>query len=261
MRSPVYFDSHCHFDFSEFDEGRSELWRSCRESGIDHLLIPGTAADKWSKLYGLVQQYEGIIMAVGIHPWWVDELSTDQIPDAIVKKLYHYADKKGCVAIGECGLDKMINSCYIKQEHIFEQQIKMAVDLDLPLIIHVRKTHNETLSLLKKYSLKAGGVVHGFTGSIDLAKRYWDLGFCLGIGGSITYPRANKTREAVKELPIEALLLETDSPDMPLNGFQGQINTPLKVIDVARILAKLRSDTIENIATQTTKNSCRLFKL
>ncbi len=120
---------------------------------------------------------------------------------------------------------------------------------------------NETLQLLARLKPAGGGVIHGFTGSLDLARQYWALGFYLGVGGSITYPRANKTRQALASMPLESLLLETDAPDMPLNGFQGTPNSPLKIVNIAQALAALRTETIEDIARQTTENAHQLFNL
>ncbi|MFT6388683.1 MAG: TatD DNase family protein, partial [Cellvibrionaceae bacterium] len=194
-------------------------------------------------------------------PWRLNSLEGKVLDSAQLTQLEYYLSQEKCVAVGECGLDALIESGLDKQQAIFEQQIQIACKLELPLIIHVRKTHNETLKLLSHYRPKAGGVIHGFTGSVDLAQRYWSLGFYLGIGGSITYPRANKTRKTVKGMPLESLLLETDAPDMPLSGFQGEPNSPLRLPDIAHALAELRQDTFESICHVTTENSRQLFML
>jgi len=257
------FDSHCHFDFDVFgDVGeRERLWENCQLAGVQQLLVPGVEPEQWDLSYTLTESLSGLVMSAGVHPWWVKKLNGNILDSAQLKQLEQCLSRDKCVAVGECGLDASIELGLDKQQAIFEQQIQLACHLGLPLVIHVRKTHNETLKLLSHYRPKAGGVIHGFTGSIDLARRYWKLGFYLGIGGSITYPRANKTRETVKLMPLQSLLLETDAPDMPLKGFQGEPNSPLKLRGVAHALADLRGDTLETVCHTTTENSRRLFML
>jgi TatD DNase family protein len=249
-----FFDSHCHFDFAEFDSLRHDLWHECHVKGIQQLLIPGTAPLQWAKAYDITQNIQGIVMAAGIHPWW--SVSPD-LPD-----MSSWADmlaRDTCVAIGECGLDARIDTPLDLQGHIFERHLQLSVDMSMPLIIHVRDTHNDTIRLLKKYRPPKGGVIHGFTGSQELAMQYWQMGFYLGVGGSITYPRALKTRKTLASMPLESLLLETDAPDMPLFGHQGVPNTPLQIVTVAQTLAELRGDSIENVAMMTHANSGHLF--
>lgn len=256
---PSYFDSHCHFDFKEFDKHRSDLWQQCQNADINGLVIPGTDASQWQQAEKLAEEHEGIVMAAGIHPWWVS--TSCDIDNTLTDTWQNTLDEPHCVAIGECGLDKMIDTDFTKQIAFFEAHLTLACEYNMPLIIHVRKAHNETLRLLQQYRPAAGGVIHGFSGSLELAKAYWQLGFYLGVGGTITYPRANKTRQSVKDLPLEALLLETDAPDMPLAGFQGQRNTPLRLIDIAKTLASLRNESVEHIAQMTTQNAKTLFQL
>ncbi len=279
-------DSHCHFDFEVFDAERTALWELCRHRKIHRLLIPGTHPEQWSKADAISQRHPGIEMAVGIHPWWVqqvfdiiskDKLSKSSLHTGDLPKdrafeatglpadqlalLQEYLKKPQCIAIGECGLDKQIEASMTLQTAFFEQQVQLATELKLPIIIHVRNTHNETIKILSHYRPAAGGVIHGFTGSLELAKQYWALGFYLGVGGSITYSRANKTRNTIASMPLESLLLETDAPDMPLCGYQGEPNNPLHLINVVYALAKLRSEHIEKITQTTTENYVRLFRL
>jgi TatD DNase family protein len=165
------------------------------------------------------------------------------------------------VAIGECGLDAAITTSLAIQLPVFEAQLCLATELGLPIIIHCRRSHNELTSLLKRNKLPPGGVIHAFSGSYEMAKQYWDMGFYLGIGGTITYERAHKTREAVKRMPLDALLLESDAPDMPLAGKQGQRNSPEHIPLIAQALAELRGESVQLIAEQTTRNAQTLFKI
>lgn len=251
-----FFDSHCHFDFTEFDGQREMQWAECVEQGILGMLIPGITPAQWEVSYAITDCYQGVWMAAGIHPWWV--------ASSTVPKSNDWSDilqRKKCVAIGECGLDLAIETPLGQQQVIFEQHIQLAIEHHLPLIIHVRQAHHYVIRLLKKYRPKRGGVIHGFTGSKELAMEYWMMGFYLGVGGSITYPRAKKTRAAIQSLPLESLVLETDAPDMPLHGHQGQPNSCLRIIDVAQSLAVLRSEKLDHIAQVTTENSHSLFNI
>lgn len=247
-------DSHCHFDFSAFDHGREQLWAQCQSSGIKKLLIPGVSPETWQEALTLTEQLPGVFMAAGLHPWWVDRST---LPEQGIWR--DVLAKPQCVAVGECGLDGAIETPMSIQLDIFTRHIKMAIEVHLPLVIHVRQTHNETIRLLKRYRPPAGGVIHGFTGSYEIAMEYWRLGFYLGVGGSITYPRASKTRKAIQSMPLESLLLETDAPDMPLYGYQGEPNSPLQLLNVAKELAQLHQQTPDDVCRQTTANSYRLF--
>lgn len=254
--SVTLFDSHCHFDFAEFDYQRDDQWRQCIASGVSRLLIPGVEPKQWSMANDLSMAHSGIFMAAGLHPWWVAKA---ELPDHIQWQVM--LSSEVCVAIGECGLDGCIDVPMSQQISVFEQHLRMAVEYEMPLIIHVRQAHNEVVRLLKRYKPIGGGVIHGFTGSVELAMTYWRMGFCLGIGGAITYPRANKTRAMVAAMPLASLLLETDAPDMPLHGAQGKANHPLRLIDVAKTLAVLRDESFATIAAATTANANRLFHL
>lgn len=252
--TPYLFDSHCHFDFPEFDDQRQMLWQQCRESGIQRLLIPGVYPNQWKKASQIAEKYSGIYIAAGLHPWWVGkqgEMNKTHCLEVL-------QDRK-CIAIGECGMDAAIDTPLDQQQAVFEQHLAMSVDCAMPLMVHVRQTHNETIRLLKHYRPAKGGVIHGFTGSLELAQAYWQLGFYLGVGGSITYPRAKKTHQTVQQMPLESLLLETDAPDMPLYGYQGQPNSPLKLVDIAKKLGELRQQPVAQIAQITTQNALKLF--
>lgn len=267
-------DSHCHFDFEAFDNDRASLWRSAQRAGVEALLIPGIHPLQWSKAQTICQQLPAIVMAAGLHPWWLanwrdtinDSLASNVagiVTPAALQQLCNVITQQthqpDCVAIGECGLDAMIDTPLEQQQAVFEAQLALACELKLPLIIHARKTHHHILTLLKRYRPAAGGVIHAFTGSQTIAEHYWQLGFYLGVGGAITYPRANKTRNAIAAMPLEALLLETDAPDMPINGRQGQANSPAFLPEIAACLATLTNNTVEAVAQQTSTNSRQLF--
>ena len=269
------FDSHCHFDFPAFDSDRFAVWQQALNRGVSGLFIPGVHRAQWGRAATTVQQLRELgegefLYGAGLHPWWVLEWlesveactlhdSLRQLSDQVRKA----ASSHYCCAIGEVGLDTMLPSHKAVdidiQRAVVVTHLQIAHELSFPVILHCRKAHNELIQLLDEYPLKACGILHGFTGSAELAMEYWRRGFCIGVGGSITYPRANKTRAAIKSLPNEALVLETDAPDMPLCGKQGERNSPEYLPLVAAALAELRNQPIEMVADYCYQNTCRVF--
>lgn len=260
-----WIDSHCHLDFAAFDSDRNQLWGECRAQGIERLVIPGTEPAQWRRAETLAAGLPGVSFAAGLHPWWIrswlagaGELS-EALADDLVRQLQLVLCEPKCVALGEAGLDLLLDLPLALQLRVLELQLSLAQTLAKPVIFHCVRAHGQLQALLKHIELPAGAVVHGFNGSYELARNYWRRGIYLGIGGSITYARAAQTRDAVKRLPLEAMLLETDAPDMPLQGCQGQRNSPLQLLAVARQLAELRGDKLEQIARQTSANALQLF--
>jgi len=253
-----FIDSHCHFDDDAFAHDRPEVWLACQSRGVKTLVIPGVEPQQWPHAVVLSQTYAGVYYALGVHPWWIEKLSAAD-HETWQQRLRECVHSEKCVAIGECGLDGTINTPIADQLPVFEAHLELAQSCHKPVIIHSVKAHNDVLALLKKYHLPAGGVVHAFSGSLEQALAYWQLGFFVGIGGTITYERALKTRRAVAAMPLEAILLETDAPFMPLSGHQGQRNRPDLLPDVAKTLAELRAQTLQKIAQQTTYNAQTLF--
>lgn len=259
-------DSHCHFDFSVFDAGRSATLQAAATAGVTGMVIPGIHPQQWPSLLKLVATPDlpcELWAAIGVHPWWVTELTAagDLTEAGFKRQLQACLQQPRVVAVGECGLDGGLALPLAEQIPILKWQLEVACELGLPLILHGHKAHNELLRLLSHYRPSAGGVIHAFAGSEELARQYWRLGFYLGVGGTITYPRARKTRRTVAAMPLESLLLETDAPDMPLCGYQGQPNTPLRLPEVARCLAELRDWPLAQVEQQTVLNTRRLFAL
>ena len=255
------FDTHCHLDFAHFDPDRPELIGACTAAGINGIVVPGTEPNQWPGCRRLADDFPSLYFAVGIHPWWVAKTGLQHdISDAFDRVLLT-SPHRALVAIGECGLDGSIAIPLDVQQRVLELQLAFAKEHCLPVILHSHRAHNEMIRLLKRYKLERGGVVHGFSGSVDLARTYWQMGFYLGVGGVITYERAKKTRETVAAMPLSSVLLESDAPDMPLSGCQGQRNTPLAIIEVAKVLARLRGQTVDEVAAQTTQNAKTLFAL
>ncbi|MBQ4831987.1 TatD family hydrolase [Pseudoalteromonas sp. MMG010] len=246
-----FIDTHCHLDFSEFDDNRSKLIRQCMQDGIERFIVPGISLLQSKRLLDLQKQYPPIKIAMGLHPYFLSQHESDDIDKLfeLVKR-----NKNELVAIGECGLDRSIENLP-KQTHLFEQQIEIANTLDLPLIIHHRQSHDLIAQSFKRCRPKTGGVIHAFSGSIQQANYYIKQGFKLGVGGVITYPRAVKTRAVIAQIAPQYLVLETDSPSMPLNGFQGEINTPLHIPIVFKTLSSLKPQIKEDKLAQAVYDS------
>lgn len=265
---PPYFfiDSHCHFDFSDFDGEREKVWRESNKRGVLAAVIPGVALEQWARAKKICKTFNGVYFSAGVHPWWVGQLFPEgDLDEAFLAQIYEKHKKvlasKKCVAIGECGLDKMINAPVDHQFAVFDYQVKLAAELKLPLILHARKTHNEVMKHIDNADVTSGGVIHAFSGSVEIAKQYIERGFYIGVGGTITYERAKKTQDAIRNIPIENIVLETDAPDMPIHGKQGQRNSPEYLPEIAAALAALKNMSVEEVAQKTTENTCRLFNL
>ena len=265
----TFFDSHCHFDFAVFDHDRAQVWQQACALGLQGLLVPGVTFSQWSQAQLLCGQISGCFYSVGLHPWWFERwlnhmpiVRTDW-ESLFITQMANFVSDAHCKAIGETGLDACMaepnNTPMATQQAIVLAHLKAANYYRLPVILHCRKAHNELLACLDKVRPIAGGVLHGFTGSAQLAQNYWHRGLRIGVGGSITYARANKTRNAIKALPNQALILETDAPDMPLCGKQGQRNSPEHIPRVAQALADLRSQALVDVADYTFANTRALF--
>jgi TatD DNase family protein len=250
-------DSHCHLDFEQFDEDREVLIDGLLAKDVTDVIVPGVHQGNWQRVLDLAAKYEHIHPALGIHPCFMAKSKHSHIDDLAAMVEQH---KDKLVAIGECGLDFSLEDIE-PQRFYFAEQIKLAQEHKLPLIIHHRNSNDIVLAFLRKYKPEAGGVIHAFSGSEQQARQYIDLGFKLGLGGTITYPRAQKTREVVTKVPLESLILETDAPDMPIYGRQGKRNSPQYLGEIFTVLTLLRDEPAVEMAAQLRLNTQQLFNL
>ncbi|MCB5161600.1 TatD family hydrolase [Marinomonas algarum] len=251
----MFIDSHCHLDFSVFDDHRDRLMARCLEQNISGFLVPATRYSTWSNLALLAKNYPYWRVAYGLHPYFLASESLDAI-DLIGE----HCEQASAVAVGEIGLDYWPGAVDKSiQLDFFRRQLSMAKVLSLPVILHARKSYDEVLACLRALNFQQGGVVHAFNGSLVQAERFIALGFVLGIGGTVTYPRAKKAHRVLAGLDKQAFVLETDAPDMPLMGYQGQLNTPLSIPLIAHAVSAIREESVEQIATQTYNNLLRVF--
>lgn len=250
-------DTHCHLDFSAFDDDRKALIEALPTRGVVGVVNPAVSFENWQRVLDLAKEHESIYPALGIHPVFLDTAEKSHIDD--LRTLLE-AHRTQVVAVGECGLDMSIENID-DQRYYFTEQLKLAQEFDLPVIIHHRKSHHLLIPFIKKYLPKKGGVIHAFSGSYEQAMQYIDLGFKLGIGGTITYDRAQKTRDTIAEVPLESLVLETDAPDMPIHGRQGKRNSPEYLGEIYTVLTLLRNESAVDIEHQLLQNSKELFGL
>ncbi|MTD41115.1 metal-dependent hydrolase [Erwinia sp. CPCC 100877] len=254
-----FIDTHCHFDFPPFAGNETESLAQAARAGVERIIVPAVCASRFRDVLALARQYPAVRVALGLHPVWIDQHSE---ADLTLLEQYLIQRPSGLVAIGEIGLDRYISEPHFdRQMALLEAQLRLAKHYGLPVILHSRRAHDQLAALLRRMTLPRAGVVHGFSGSLQQAQRFVSLGYRIGVGGTITYPRASKTRAVMAVLPLEALLLETDAPDMPLNGWQGQPNRPERIAEVFRTLCELRSESPRQIADTLFENACRLFEL
>ncbi|MGY3570654.1 TatD family hydrolase [Vibrio paucivorans] len=251
------FDTHCHLDFPQFSEDFAGQLQKATAKGVQRFLIPSIGEQNWHQIDALSAQYPSIYYSAGFHPYFL----TQEQPAVDTRLEDFLATRRAgkCVAIGETGLDFAIQVDKQVQQHYLQLQLQLAQQLKMPVILHSRKSHNELTRTLKQHKFQQGGVLHGFSGSYEQAMQFVDLGFHIGVGGTITYPRAQKTRSAIARLPLSSLVLETDAPDMPLNGYQGQPNHPKQLVNVLETLCLLKEESMQTIACAAWKNSNLLF--
>ncbi|WP_052283193.1 metal-dependent hydrolase [Kluyvera genomosp. 1] len=252
-----FIDTHCHFDFPPFTGDEAASIERAAAAGIGKIIIPATEADNFPRVLALAEQFAPLYAALGLHPIVV-ERHRDECLAALETKIAMKPLK--LVAVGEIGLDLYReNPQFERQQYLLDAQLQLAKRYDLPVILHSRRTHDKLALHLKRHNLPRTGVVHGFAGSLQQAERFVQLGYKIGVGGTISYPRASKTRAVMARLPLQSLVLETDAPDMPLNGYQGQPNRPERAADVFTHLCALRQESPDEIAHALYENTTALF--
>ncbi len=255
--SPYHFiDSHCHIDFEVFDEDRHKILENCRSLLVSDIVVPGTEVSQWSRAIDLGHQFPQLHIALGLHPLFLKNHSA-----SAVSLLEAQLDSsRDVVAIGEIGLDFYHDHSDQKQQlDLFQQQVDLAEQFKLPLLLHVRKAHQQVLNLVRHYPY--GGIVHAFSGSLEQARQYFGYGFLIGVGGVVTRKNALKLRRTVEHLPLESLVLETDAPDLPPVWARGERNSPEQIPAIAQVVADLRNQPLEEVAVRTTANVMRCLNL
>lgn len=249
-------DSHCHLDAGEFDPDRAEVITRAQAAGVRSQVVPAVTAASWPKLRDTCRLAEGLYPAYGLHPMFLDQHRPEHL-----EQLREWITRERPCAVGECGLDFFVEGLDAeRQQFYFEGQLRIARELDLPVIVHARRAVDAVIAAIRKVG-GLRGVIHSFPGSPEQAAQLHTLGFLVGLGGPLTYDRAQRLHRLVAQLPPEQLLLETDAPDQPDAGIRGERNEPARLTVIAESVARLRGETVEAIAEQTTANARRLFRL
>ncbi len=249
-------DTHCHLDVSDFDADRAEVLAACRAAQVTRIVVPGVDAAGWDGLLALCAREAGLSPALGLHPIYLDQHRPKHVTE-----LAERVQQRRPVAIGEIGLDFFVAELDpARQQSLFEEQLRVAQLANLPVILHVRKAHDQVLATLRRLRV-VGGICHAFNGSLAQARHYLELGFKLGFGGMLTYERSNKLRRLARDLPLEAIVLETDAPDMTVASHRGKRNSPAYLPECLAALAEVRGEESELIAAQTTRNALAVLRL
>ncbi len=246
----MLIDTHLHLDAEEFDDDREAVLADARAAGVRHFVLPAAIAAHFDRVAALASANADIHPAYGIHP-----LYTDKAQDGDLERVDERLRESGTVAVGEIGLDHFVADLdRIRQETFFVEQLHLARRYDLPVILHLRRAQDEVLKHLRRIPV-SGGIAHAFNGSRQQAEAFIKLGFKLGVGGAMTYDGSKRIRALAASLPLDALVLETDAPDIPPAWASGQRNEPANLKRYAQLLAELRGIACEEVIEATGRNA------
>lgn len=254
----MLFDSHAHLDDRKYNDDRHEMLMRAKDNGLSYIINVGYDVPSSRRSVALAEKYDFIYAAVGIHPH--DAASEGEKGLEELKRL---SSNPKVVAIGEMGLDyyRDLSPRDIQQE-MFRKQIRLAKELDKPIIVHDRDAHGDVMNILKEEEAeKTGGVLHCFSGSMEMARECLDMGFFISIAGPVTFSNARRLQEIAEAVPLDKLLIETDAPYLTPEPNRGKRNESAFVVHVARKISELKSLPIEEIAAATTANAKKLFRI
>lgn len=254
-------DTHNHLGCEDFNEDRDQVLKRSIELGVIKQIMVGVFASEWQHTIQLAQQHSSLYVSCGIHPMYIPSPQQMSLAIESLKQLFRIPEnsQKLC-AIGEIGLDYYIDN-YNKeqQQQLFKLQLEIAAEFQKPVLLHVRRAHADTINILKALKFKLGGIAHAFSGSYEEAKEYIKLGFKIGLGGAGTYPQAHRMHRVLEQLPLDAIVLETDAPDLSPVTQQGNRNSPEFLPEICQQLAKIKGISAELLAKASTQNACQLF--
>jgi TatD DNase family protein len=257
----MLIDSHCHLDAREFDEDRDALVLAAAQAGVSAMVIPAVETANFASVRDCCRRYANCFPAFGLHPLYLEQAS-----DASLVALRQWLQSESvgispAVAVGEIGLDYHVPGFdAASQEYFFIEQLKIARDFNLPVLLHVRRAVDQVLKCLRRAGVR-GGIAHAFNGSRQQADEFIRLGFKLGFGGAMTFPGSTRIREIATALPIDVIVLETDAPDMPPFWLAGRRNAPHELMAIAQTLAELRRISIDQVMAATSANVLSLLPL
>jgi len=252
-------DTHTHLDFPDFDADRPRLMANAAARGVERMVVLGVYQANFQRVWDLACSDARIHAALGLHPIYLEQHRPEHLVQLREWLERLRGDPRLC-AVGEFGLDYYVETLdKQRQQALFEAQLQMACDFDLPALLHVRRSHAQVIATLKRYKPARAGIIHAFAGSYEEAREYIKLGFRLGLGGAGTWPQALRLRKTLPRLPLESIVLETDSPDMAPVMFAGERNSPEHLPEIAQALAEVIGIEVELLAEATSKNACELF--
>jgi len=250
----MWVDTHCHLDASEFDADREAVASAAHGAGVARIVIPSVGRKNFTVVRELAHRVEGGAYALGIHPMYTPA-SQDADLDLLRMEIEASLDDPLFVGLGEIGLDYFVEGLDDeRQQFFYNEQLKLARDFDLPVICHVRKSQDQVLKGLRRHGVRSG-IAHAFNGSFQQAQAFIDHGMHLGFGGNLTFERALQIRRLASDLPLEALVVETDAPDISPSWLYRQRNTPDQIPRIGTILAELRGISDNELALGTTANA------
>lgn len=253
--SPALIDTHCHLDASEFDHDRDALVHAASAAGVAAIVIPAVATASFSAVRDCCRRYPQCLPAYGMHPLFIDQATDADLP--VLRDWLKTESLRSTppVAVGEIGLDFFVPGFdAARQEFLLVEQLKIARDFDLPVLLHVRRAVDQVLKCLRRVAVK-GGIAHAFNGSRQQADEFIGLGFKLGFGGAMTYAGSTRIRKLAATLPLESVVLETDAPDIPPSWLAGKRNMPAELLPIARVLGELRALPLERLVEATAANA------
>lgn len=253
---PMLIDSHTHLDFRHYNSDREEVIQRAQEKGVQVIINVGADLSSSMASLSLAEKYDHIYATVGVHPH-----EAKQVKGNVIQRLKEFLARDKVVAIGETGLDfHYNNSPRDIQERVFRTQIRLAHQFHLPLVIHSRESDERLLTILKEEKAEeVGGVIHCFHGDRSRAQEFLEMGFYLGLGGVITFPKAKEIRKAIPSLPLSRILLETDAPYLTPIPHRGKRNEPAYVLHVAEEISRLMGIPLHQVAEKTSENTRQLF--
>lgn len=252
----MLFDTHCHINDEAYADDRQEMLQRAFAAGVTYMMCPGTDMPTSASAVALTHQYKQVYAAVGIHP----EDAAKAAPESFEQIRKWIQTEPKVVAIGEVGLDyHWPEPSHEIQQEVFIEQVKMAVELDVPIDIHDREAHGDTLDILRQYGKGIRGVFHCYSGSLEMAEELIKMGFYIGFTGTMVFPKSKKLKRIVSEIPMDRILIETDCPYLTPPPYRGKRNEPAYVRYVAEEIARLREIDVMEVQRQTLENGKRIF--
>ena len=251
-------DTHCHLNDEKFSADLEEVVSRAENVGVTRIINFGDTLESCGQVIKLAEKFSGMYAGIGIHPSEIENFDENNS----VEKIFELAANKKVVAIGEIGLDyhwEKDSAVRLAQQKIFIRQLDIARQLNLPVCIHERDAHGDALKILQREGKGLRGVLHCFSGSLEMAREVWKLGWLIGIDGPITFKNSAKLPEIVKAAPRELILLETDAPYLAPTPNRGKRNEPSYLIDIAKKIAEIRGESLEEVAEYTTANAEKLY--